>query len=84
MRILTRLERRVGGIKHWSSSFVWCLAVVGDRLSRKPTDPRWRPHEPSPPFVDHTLAITEAHVQLYEAVTEGLFLLREVGIEAEA
>lgn len=33
-RILTRLERRIGGVRHGSASFVWCLDVVGDRLTR--------------------------------------------------
>lgn len=84
LRILGRLERRVGGVKHGSTSFVWCVDVVGDRLVREQADPRWRPHEPSPPFLAHTLAITETHVQLYEAATEGQFQLNEVRVEAEA
>lgn len=83
-RIVGRLERRVGGIMHGSSSYVWCLDVIGDRLSRQPSDPRWRPYEPSVAFLDHTLAITETHVQLSEAESASAFELRDIAIEAEA
>ncbi|MCO5216674.1 MAG: replication-relaxation family protein [Thermomicrobiales bacterium] len=83
-RILTRLERRVGGVKHGSSSYVWCIDVVGDRLTRRPSDPRWRPHEPSIMFLDHTLAITEAHVQLQEATAAGHLQVTKVEVETEA
>lgn len=82
-RIVGRLERRVGGIMRGSSSYVWCLDVIGDRLSRQPSDPRWRPYEPSVAFLDHTLAITETHVQLSEAETARVFALRDIAIEAE-
>jgi hypothetical protein len=83
-RILTRLERRIGGVRHGSASFVWCLDVVGDRLTRAEGSPRRRVHEPSLPFLTHTLAVTDIHVQLHEAATLGVFQLNAVQVETEA
>ena len=83
-RILTRLERRVGGVRHGSAAFIWCLDVVGDRLIRPKHASRRRFHEPSYAFLAHTLAITETHVQLDEAAHAGMFLLTTVEIETEA
>lgn len=83
-RILTRLERRIGGVRHGSSAFIWCLDVVGDRLTRSKGTPRRRVHEPSFPFLDHTLAVTETHVQLHEAESIGSFRVEEVQVETEA
>lgn len=83
-RILTRLERRIGGVRHGSAAFIWCLDVVGDRLTHAGGSPRRRVHEPSFPFLAHTLALTEAHVQLHEAAGDGAFRLNEVQVETEA
>lgn len=83
-RILTRLERRIGGVRHGSSAFIWCLDVVGDHLTRRQGTPRRRVREPSFPFLDHTLAVTETHVRLYEAEIGGSFGLDGVEVETEA
>lgn len=83
-RILTRLERRIGGVRHGSAAFIWCLDVVGDRLVRAKGTPRRRVQEPSFPFLDHTLAVTETHVRLREAADEGWFRVGKVQIETEA
>ena len=83
-RILSRLERRIGGVRHGSASFVWCLDVVGDRLTRKRGMARWRPNEPSLQFLDHTLAVTEAHLHLFEGVLDQNFLIRKIEVESEA
>lgn len=83
-RVVTRLERRVGGVKHGSASYVWCLDVVGDRLTRGDNGARWRLSEPSRSFLTHTLAITETHVQLREVEASGAFQLSTVQIETEA
>lgn len=84
LRILTRLERRIGGVRHGSAAFIWCLDVVGDRLTRAKRAARKRTNEPSFPFLDHTLAVTETHVQLREAEAIGNFRLSRVEIETEA
>jgi hypothetical protein len=83
-RLVTRLERRIGGVRHGSASFVWCLDVVGDRLTRAEDGVRRRVREPSFPFLLHTLAVTEVHVQLQEAASTGAFRLTTVRIETEA
>jgi hypothetical protein len=84
LRILARLERRIGGVRHGSAGFVWCLDVIGDRLTRASGDGRQRVHEPSVAFLTHTLAITETHVELHEAAVAGAFQLRVVEVETEA
>lgn len=83
-RLVTRLERRIGGVRHGSAAFVWCLDVVGDRLTRAKDGARRRVREPSFPFLLHTLAVTEVHVQLYEAASSGAFRLTAVQVETEA
>lgn len=83
-RVLTRLERRVGGVRHGSASFVWCLDVIGDRLTRDQHQGRRRQHEPSFAFLTHTLAVTDLHVQLAEAATSGALHLTAVEVETEA
>lgn len=84
LRILTRLERRVGGNRHGSAGFVWCLDVVGERLTRMDGAPRRRFHEPSYVFLSHTLALTDTHVMLREAQGAGEFVLSQIEIETEA
>lgn len=84
LRLLTRLERRIGGHRHGSSAFVWCLDVVGERLTRGNGKPRRRFHEPSYLFLAHTLALTDTHVQLVEAERAGHFTLSHLSVETEA
>jgi hypothetical protein len=84
-RLLGRLERRVGGIKHGSASFIWRLDVVSERLLRPNTDaPRTRFADPSPPFLDHALAVTETHVTILDATRSGELPTATVAIETEA
>lgn len=85
-RLLTRLERRVGGIRAGSAGQVYGLGPVGHRLladqaTRAGSGARPRLREPSPTFLHHTLAITELLVE----VTEGCQPsgARLVGLEAE-
>jgi hypothetical protein len=63
--LLHRLERRIGGLHAGSAGFVYCLSDGGQRLLDAAADaPRKRLHEPSLPFVAHTLAIAELYVAL--------------------
>jgi hypothetical protein len=84
LRLLTRLERRIGGDRHGSAAFIWCLDVVGERLQRLADGKRRRFHEPSFLFLQHSLTITDIHVQLVEAERTGCFNLTQVAIETEA
>ena len=65
-RILHRLERRVGGVRAGSASFVYSLGPVGQRLLDL-RQPRHRFAEPSTTFAVHTLAIVDTVVELTEA-----------------
>lgn len=62
-RLLVRLDRRVGGARSGSASFVYALTTLGQRVLGD-DGPRRRLAEPSERFVDHTLAIADLFVQL--------------------
>lgn len=65
-RLLVRLDRRIGGIRAGSLSFVYALGPVGHRvLQRSDARPRYR--EPSAIFVDHTLGVAQLVIDLTEA-----------------
>lgn len=66
-RLISALDRRIGGVRAGSSDFVWSLTNGGSRLLNLDTEedePRRRRFDPSPRFVEHTLATTELYVQL--------------------
>lgn len=75
-RVLGRLKRRVGGIRAGSSSYVYALGPVGGRL----VDGR-RFTEPSALFLDHTLAVADAHVALVQAARSERLELVSVEVE---
>jgi Replication-relaxation len=69
-RLLVRLGRRIGGIRAGSSSYVYALGPVGQRLLAL-DGPRPRFREPSTLFVDHTLAVSQLVVELTLAERAG-------------
>lgn len=77
-RVLVRLERRIGGLRAGSASFVYALGPVGERLVRSDLNlaTRRRFREPSVTFLDHTLAISQLVVQLTRGQGPGLELLK--------
>ena len=77
-RLLARLQRRVGGVRAGSASFVYVLGPVGGRLL---DETRRRFTEPSPLFLDHTLAVADAHVALAGAARRGQLELLSVDVE---
>jgi hypothetical protein len=85
LRVLARLERRIGGVRAGSSGHIYTLAPVGRRLiahwngDKRPSNRGV--HEPGLPFVAHTLQISELRVRLHEAERHGTFEL--LGFEAE-
>ena len=79
-RLLVRLQRRVGGVRAGSASFVYVLGPIGSRLL---DESRRRFTEPSPLFLDHTLAIAEAHLQLVRAARRRQLELLSVDIEPD-
>jgi hypothetical protein len=72
LRVIDHLERRVGGIRAGSASYVWRVGLVGDRLLRQASGDgaRLRPKEPSARYLDHSLAIADCYLALVSASRE--------------
>ncbi len=77
-RLLVRLDRRVGGVRAGSASFVYTLGPVGRRII---DNHRSRTTEPSALFLDHTLAIADLHCTLIAAARAGQTELVRVDVE---
>ncbi|MGY1651764.1 replication-relaxation family protein [Geodermatophilus sp. SYSU D01119] len=70
--VVEHLDRRIGGVRAGSASYVWRVGPVGERLLRQDADtPRGRHKQPGLRFVDHTLAVAECAVGLVEADRRG-------------
>ena len=75
-RLLTSLERRVGGWQGGSAVTVWAATTRGHRLvaaengEDEDAPRRQRPREVSTTFLDHLLAITEVRTSIEEAVRQ--------------
>jgi len=63
-RVISRLDRRVGGVRAGSDGYVYRLDVAGRRLLGH--TPGRRPHTPGRTFMDHALAVTEIYVLTVE------------------
>lgn len=72
LALVTPLERRIGGVRRGSASFVWQLAARGERLLRhqRGQAQRRRYLEPSLHFAKHTLAIADLAIGIIEATRE--------------
>jgi hypothetical protein len=69
-RVVTRLERRIGGARAGSAGFVYALDTLGQRIAGRAgpaggSRPR-RPWTPSLAFLRHELSVTELYVRLVE------------------
>ena len=73
-RLLTSLERRVGGWQGGSAVTIWAATTRGHRRvaadEGEEMPRRQRPREVSTTFLDHLLAITEVRTSLEEAVRQ--------------
>lgn len=74
---ITRLERRIGGIKHGSAVAIWQLGAAGERVlrHRDGRTQRRRYDEPGGAFTAHTVAVADVAVVLRERATVGDFEL---------
>lgn len=71
-RLIEHLERRIGGLRAGSASYVWRLGPMGDRLRQLASgNARGRRKEPSLHHLEHSLAIADCHVALAQAARAG-------------
>lgn len=70
-RLLSCLERRIGGVRAGSAGMVLALGPIGQRMVQA-RGPRRRFYEPTLRFFDHTLAIAQLVVDLAVAERHGL------------
>jgi Replication-relaxation len=88
LRVLARLERRIGGIRAGSAGYVYYLGPVGQRLiaywqGEGLVRGRVRP-EPGSRYVRHRLSVSELYVCARQAEREGLLDLLAFDIEPES
>ena len=83
LRVLEHLDRRVGGVRAGSASYVWRVGLIGDRLLRIESvdQPRGRRKEPSLRHLEHCLAVADTHLALRDLVATGRIELLEVHTE---
>jgi Replication-relaxation len=79
-RLLTRLERRIGGVRAGSAGLVLALGPVGQRVLALDGGRR-RSYEPTSRFVDHTLATTQLVVDVTLAARQGVLELLDYQAE---
>lgn len=86
-RLLTSLERRVGGWQGGSAVTIWAATTRGQRLvatdEGEEVPRRQRPREVSTTFLDHLLAITEVRTSVEEAVRQEADTEAAVALEPE-
>ena len=85
-RLLTSLERRVGGWQGGSAVTIWAATTRGQRLVAAEGEEmprRQRPREVSTTFLDHLLAITEVRTSIEEAVRQEADTEAAVALEPE-
>ena len=86
-RLLTSLERRVGGWQGGSAVTIWAATTRGQRLvavdEGEEVPRRQRPREVSTTFLDHLLAITEVRTSIEEAVRQEADTEVAVALEPE-
>jgi hypothetical protein len=74
LRLLARLDRRIGGVRAGSDGYTYALDVAGLRVVSESQDasnaPRTRrPTTPGDRYLAHALAITDAYVTLHDLTT---------------
>jgi Replication-relaxation len=84
-RVVTRLERRVGGARSGSAGFIYALDTLGQRVVGRAgpvggSRPR-RAWTPSRPFLRHALAVSELYVRLVEVARMAPFVIEAFDAE---
>lgn len=84
LRVIVHLERRVGGVRAGSTSYVWRIGPVGDRLLHEGhSSARRRQREPSELFLAHNLAVADVHLELVRSHRAGIIELLDVQTEPD-
>ncbi len=82
--IVTALDRRIGGVRAGSGSYVWTLTEGGARLvGTTGSGRKARLRQPSVTFLEHHLAVTEAVVRLHAATRRTNTTVEAVQAEPE-
>lgn len=81
--VIAALERRIGGVRKGSASYVWHLAAAGERYLRATRgDTRRRRYmEPGRMFINHTLAVNDLAVELLHASGQHGFAVEQLTTE---
>lgn len=80
-RVLTTLDRRIGGVRAGSDGLIYTLDTAGHWITRQHTAPTGtgttprRPAQPGAAFTCHTLAVTELYTSLTEHSRRNSFRL---------
>ena len=62
-QLINHLERRIGGVRAGSGSFVWHITIKGMKALHRPQRFKNK-YEPTAHHLEHTLAVTQAYVFL--------------------
>lgn len=81
LRLITHLDRRVGGVRAGSASYVWRIGPIGDRLLHGGRGTRRWQYEPGIRFLDHCLAVADAHLALLQGHRAGQIELLRIDLE---
>jgi hypothetical protein len=81
LQLIRHLDRRIGGLRAGSASYVWTLDQLGGRLLKHTS--RRRAMEPSLLHLDHVLAVSELVVQLHEQQRRGVVEILDVQSEPD-
>jgi hypothetical protein len=79
--VLRRLDRRIGGVRAGSASFVYGVGGLGQRLLHADDGTRVPRREPSTEFLDHTLAVAQLAVDLEKVARSGVVELINIDPE---
>jgi hypothetical protein len=80
-RVIDHLERRVGGIRAGSASYVWMVGPTGEYVLRANDAVRIRRREPSIHFMRHCLAIADCVIAVQQLAYEGRLELLSLDTE---
>ena len=83
-QLIAPLDRRIGGVRRGSASYIWQLAATGERFLRHTRGQahRRRFTEPSPYFVNHTLAVADIAIAIIETEHQvASFTVEAIGTE---